>query len=72
MFLLFSQSPRASIARRHFFGANIDINLKSCKYFRKYFRKKPKKMSKIRQYAEILTFPGGFFLCLRWFSVIGE
>ena len=68
MFLLFSQSPRASIARRHFFGANIDINLKSCKYFRKYFRKKPKKLSRNQRSAVILTFLTRFFDYLRGFS----
>ena len=70
--LSFSQFFIASPKRSRIFGANIDINLKSCKQFRIFFRKSPKKLSKIRHSAYILTFWRRFTLCLKGFATIGN
>ena len=47
-------------ARSRIFGANIDINLKSCKQNRIFFRKMPKKLSKNRVFIDFLTFKTSF------------
>jgi hypothetical protein len=60
MFLFSLLKHRATLAQSHIFGANIDINLKTCKFFRKYFRKKGKKLLKNRQYTDNLTFSRRF------------
>ena len=68
LLVLFSQFSAVTPTWSNIFGANIDINLKTCKQFPNFFRKKPKKLSRNQRSAVILTFLTRFFDYLRGLS----
>jgi len=68
LLVLFSQFSAVTPTWSNIFGANIDINLKTCKQFPIFFRKKPKKLSRKCHSTAILTFLTRFFVYLRSFS----